>query len=72
VEIVKLSPFIPVYPSKKVLEKSGFFSKGKKPMSIYKAPQRKSYTQATDPSILEIVKLKKNYPNLLVKKIESI
>jgi len=35
-EIVKLPPSIPACPSKKVLEKSRFFSKGKKPMSMYK------------------------------------
>jgi len=33
---IKLPPSIPVHPSKKVLEKSRFFDKGKKPMFIYK------------------------------------
>jgi len=45
VEIVKLSLSIPTYPSKKILEKSKFFGKGKKKVTVNKAPQNKSYCQ---------------------------
>jgi len=37
-----------------------------------KAPQKQSYAQVTGPSISDILKLKKNYSNLLAKKIENI
>jgi len=71
-KIVKLSSLISAHLSKEVLEKSRFFGKGKKPMSIYKASQRKSYVQVADPNVLDILKLKENYPTCQQKKIESI
>ena len=71
-EIVKLSPPISAHPSKEVLEKSKFFSKGNKKVTVNKVLQNKSYTQVVGPSILEILKLKENYPNLPAKKIENV
>ena len=41
-------------------------------MFTNKAPQRQLYAQVAGSSILEIVKLKKNYSKLLAKKIENI
>ena len=72
VEIIKLPPPIPAHPSKEVLKKSKFFSKEKEPMTMNKAPQKKSYAQVIGPSVSEILKLRENYPNLLTKKIENI
>jgi len=71
-EIVKLSPPIPAYLSKEVLEKSKFFSKEKKPITMAKMNTRQSYTQVTNPKVTDILKLKEDYPNLLAKKIENI
>ena len=70
VEIVKLPPSIPVHPSKEVLEKSRFFGKGKKPMSMYKVSQRKLYAQVAGPSVLDILKLKENYPICQQKRLK--
>ena len=72
VEMVKLPPPIPACPFKKILEKSKFFSKGKKKATVNKALQNKSYAQVAGPSVSEILKLKENYPNLQIKKIENI
>ena len=72
-EIVRISPSIPVYSLKKVLEKSKFFDKKcRKPINTNKAPQKLSYAQVVGPSISNILKLKDNFPNLLTKKIENI
>ena len=73
VEVVKLSPSIPICPSKEVLEKSRLFGKGKrkKSMSMNKVPQKQSYTQVAGLSILDILKLKENYLNLPAKKIKK-
>jgi len=73
-KVVRLPPFIPAYPPKEVLEKSKFFGKEKrkKLISMNKAPQKQSYAQVAGPSVLDILKLKENYPNLLAKKIENI
>jgi len=71
-EIVRISSSIPVHPSKEVLEKSKFFSKGKKPMAIVKTNQKQSYAQVTGSNVSNILKLKENYPNLLTKKIKNI
>jgi len=46
--------------------------KGKKPMFMNRVPQKQSYAQAAGPSVSDILKLKKNYPNLSAKKIENI
>jgi len=56
------------------LEKLKFFGKekGKKPMFMNRVPQKQSYAQAVGPSVSDILKLKKNYPNLSAKKIENI
>jgi len=72
VEIIKLPPPILAHLSKEVLKKSKFFRKEKKPMTMNKASQKKSYAQVIGPSISEILKLRENYPNLLTKKIENI
>jgi len=72
VEIVKLPTPIPACQSKEVLEKSKFFSKEKKKVIVNKTPQNKLYAQAAGLSVLEILQLKKNYSNLLAKKIENI
>jgi len=71
-ETIKLPPPIPAHSSKEVFERSKFFGKGKKPMTINKLPQKLSYTQAAGPSVTGILKLKENYPNLPVKEIENI
>ena len=72
-EIIRIPPFIPVCPSKEILEKSNFFDrKGKKPMNTNKAPQKLSYAQAAGPSVSNILKLKDNFFNLSTKKIKSI
>ena len=69
VEIVELPTPILVCLSKEVLKKSRFFDKEKKLMSTNKVPQRQLYAQVAGSSILEIVKLKKNYSKLLAQKI---
>lgn len=68
-EIIKLSP-ISVCLLKKVLEK--FFSKDKSSTSKANLNTRKSYVQVTNPKVLDIIKLKENYPNLLAREIENI
>ena len=73
-EVIRLPPPILAHLSKEVLEKLKFFDKkkGKKPISINKAPQKQSYAQAIGLSVLDILKLKENYFNLPAKKIENI
>ena len=73
VEIVRIpSPILACSP-KEILEKSKFFDrKDKNPMNINKAPQKLLYTQVAGLSILDILKLKDNFPNLLAKKIKNI
>lgn len=68
-EIIKLSP-ISVCLLKEVLEK--FFSKDKSSTSKANLNTRKSYVQVTNPKVLDIIKLKENYPNLLAREIENI
>ena len=41
-------------------------------MFMNRVPQKQSYAQAAGPSVSDILKLKKNYPNLSAKKIENI
>ena len=72
VEITKISPSIPVYLPKKVLEKSKFFSKDNKSKKTINTNVRKLYAQATSSNISDILKLKKNIPNILAKKIKKI
>ena len=71
-EIIKLPPSISMHLSKEVLEKSNFFDKGKNSMTKTNTNSRKSYAQATNPKVSNILKLKKNYLNLLAKKIKNI
>ena len=71
VEIAKLPP-IPVRLPKKVLEKSKFFGKDNNSKKTTNSNVRKLYAQATSSNILEILKLKDNFPNLLAKKIKGI
>ena len=71
-EITKIPPFIPVYPPKKVLEKSKFFGKGNKSKEIVNTNIRTLYAQATSSNVSDILKLKKNFSNLLAKKIKKI
>ena len=71
-EIIKLSPSISVCPSKKVLEKSKFFNKDKNSITKANKNIRKYYAQVTNSKVSDILKLKKNYPNLPAKKIENI
>jgi len=72
VEITKIPSSIPVYLPKKVLEKSKFFSKDNKSKKTVNTNVRKSYAQATSSNISDILKLKKNVPNILAKKIKKI
>ena len=72
VEIVKLSPPIPVCLPKKILEKSKFFGKGNKSTKTVNTNVRKLYAQATSSNVSDILKLKENFPSLLAKKIEGI
>ena len=56
-----------------MLEKSKFFKKGKKKLVvIVKLIIKQSYAQVINSKITDILKLKKDYPNLLAKKIENI
>ena len=71
-EIAKLSPLIPVHLPKKVLEKSKFFGKDNNSKKTANSNIRKSYAQATGSNVSEILKLKDNFPNLPIKKIEDI
>jgi len=71
-EIVKLPPPIPACLPKEVLEKSKFFGKDKSSTSKANANTRKSYVQATNPKVSDIINIKENYPNLPVQKIENI
>ena len=71
-KIVKLPPPIIACLPKEVLEKSKFSGKGKKPVTMNKTSQNRSYTQVAGSSVLEILKLKEKYPNLPAIKIENI
>jgi len=71
VEIVKL-PSILAHSPKEILEKSKFFRQGKKLATTTNNNPRKSYAQMTSSNILNIFKLKKNYPTLLLEKIKTI
>jgi len=64
-KIIKLLP-------KKVLEKSKFFGKRKNTTAKAKMNTKQSYTQVANLKISDILKLKKDYPNLLAKKIKNI
>ena len=72
VEIVKLLFPISVYLPKEVLEESKFFRKGKKSKMVINTNTRKLYAQATSSNVLNILKLKENYPSLLAKRIKDI
>ena len=72
VEIVKLLLPISVCLPKKVLERSKFCSKSNKSKKMTNSNVRKLYAQATGSNILDILKLKNNFPNLPAKKIEEI
>ena len=61
-----------MYLPKEVLEESKFFRKGKKSKMVINTNTRKSYTQATNLNVSDILKLNKNYPSLLAKRIEDI
>ena len=71
-EIIRLSLYIPVHLFKKILEKSKFFDKEKKPIAIVKMNIRQLYAQVASPKITDILKLKEDYLNLPAKKIENI
>ena len=71
-EIAKVPSSIPMHLPKKVLEKSKFFGKDNKSKKTTNSNIRKLYAQATSSNISDILKLKDNFPNLLVKKIEEI
>jgi len=51
-----------------VLEKSKFFKKGKNQVKTVKLNNKQSYAQVVNSKITDILKLKKNNPNLPVKK----
>jgi len=73
VEVVKISPSILSRPSKETLEKSKFYKK--KYIKLKKNGNSKDrclYVQALTLTVNKILKLKKNFPNLSYKKIESI
>ena len=72
VEIARL--FLPISAQllKKVLEKSNFFGKGKKPIAMIKINTRQLYAQVVNPKVTNILKLKEDHPNLLAKNIENI
>ena len=56
-----------------VLEKSKFLkNKGNKPVATVKLNNKQLYAQAANSKVTDILKLKKDYPNLLAKKIENI
>jgi len=59
-EIIKLSPLIPAYPPKKVLEKSKIFGKGKRYTTVTNTNSRKFYAQITGSKVSDILKLKNN------------
>ena len=55
------------------MEKSKFHQKkGMKPVQDNGNKGRKSYVQASLPNINKVLKIKENFPNLLVKKIKNI
>ena len=73
VEVVKLSSLILARLFKEILEKSKFFSKKSKKAKKPKKPKILwLYVQVSVPNISKILELKKNFPSLLVKKIENI
>jgi len=55
-----------------VLEKSKFFDKKKNTMTKAKTNIQQFYAQVANSKVSNILKLKKNYPNLSAKKIENI
>ena len=64
---------IPLRPSKKALEKLKFFKgKGKTADQKINTQNGQSYAQVFSFNIVEIVKIKENFPNLLSKKIEEV
>jgi len=54
------------------LERSRFFKKDNTTNKITKSKTKQLYAQVSVPNVSEILKLKKNFPNLLAKKIENI
>ena len=72
VEIAKLPPPISICLPGEVLEKSKFFNKDNKSKKTTNSNVRKLYAQATSSNILDILKLKNNFPKLLAKKIKGI
>jgi len=71
-EIIKLPSPIPACPPKKVLEKYKFFDKRNNTMTKAKKNIQQSYAQVANPKVSNILKLKKNYLNLLANKIKNI
>ena len=71
--IFRIPPPISLRPSKRMLEKSKFYQGKEKTLTFrltYKKGQ--SYIQAFKSNIKNIVKIKKNFPNLSAKKSEEI
>jgi len=71
VEIIKLLLY-PVYLSKEVLEKSKFFGKDIKSITVTNTNSKKLYTQVTGSKVFDILKLKDNYLNLPAENIKNI
>ena len=73
VEISYFLLFILSRSTKNELEKSKFYQKkGMKPVQDNSNKGIKLYAQASSPNINEVLKIKENFPNLLVKKIKNI
>jgi len=73
VEISNLPSPIPSIPSKKELEKSKYHSKkGKKSTNNANNENRCTYAQASSLNVKKVPKIKENFLNLSLKKIEDI
>lgn len=65
----RISPLVPPRPSKKVLEKLKFFlKKGKKSIKNNNIQKGQLYAQVSSFNIKEILKIKKNFLGLSLKK----
>ena len=73
VNISNLSPLVPLKPFKKELNKSKYYSnKSNKLTNIANNRNRWTYTQASSPSVKEVLKIKENFLKLSSQKIKNI
>ena len=71
-EIIKLSPLIPVRLPKEILKKSKFFKKIHKIVEKAKPNNKPLYAQASSPKVSKILKIKENFLTYLQKRLKIL